>query len=274
MGENMKLITVALTGLLAGAAYGTPALAQVRLAAQIGAYQNDKSDNAIVRSFRSVLRRDPTDRELMRYRALVARYGWTERDIRNDLAQRTDYRRYRGTSTRRSAEAAVRSAYLDVLGREPDGPGLSSYVDKMVRQGWTEQDVREALRRSDEYGAADRRTASADRIIRRAYMDVLHREPDQEGLQAYRREVLENGWEYQDLRRALIRSEERRTNRRGIRDSDATDMVTRAYRSVLGREPDPDGLRAYTDRVIVDGWREADVVRALRDSDEYRSKRR
>lgn len=270
----MKMMTAAVTAVLAGAAYGTPALAQVRLAAQVGASQINKSDNAIVRSFRSVLRRDPTDRELMRYRALMLRYGWTERDVRADLAGRTDYRRYRGGRTRRSAEAAVRSAYQDVLGRDPDASGLNSYVDKMVREGWTEQDVREALRRSDEYASQDRRTASADRIIRRAYQDVLHRDPDPEGLAAYRREVLENGWEYQDLRRALMRSEERRVNRRGIRESDAQAMVTRAYRSVLGRDPDPDGLRAYTDRVIVDGWREADLVRALRDSDEYRSKHR
>jgi hypothetical protein len=270
----MKLTAVIVTGILAGAGYGTPAPAQVRLPAQIGVSQVNKSDNAIVRSFRSVLRRDPTERELLRYRTLMLRYGWTERDIRSDLSGRTDYRRYRGAGTRRSAEAAVRSAYQDVLGREPDASGLSSYVDKMLRQGWTEQDVREALRRSDEYASQDRRTASADRIIRRAYQDVLHRDPDPEGLANYRREVLENGWEYQDLRRALMRSEERRANRRGIRESDAQAMVTRAYRSVLGREPDPDGLRAYTDRVIVDGWREADVVRALRDSDEYRNRRR
>lgn len=267
----MKLITVALTGLLAGAAYGTPALAQVRLAAQIGANQADKSDNAIVRSFRSVLRRDPTDRELMRYRALVARYGWTERDIRSDLAQRTDYRRYnRGRNTNSAATAAVRSAYMDVLGREPDAAGLSAYTDKMVRQGWTEQDVREALRRSDEYGAMDRRTASADRIIRRAYQDVLHRDPDPEGLANYRHEVLENGWEYQDLRRALMRSQERGSSRGVTREPDASAMVSRAYRSVLNREPDANGLRAYTDKVLRQGWTEADVVRSLRDSDEYR----
>jgi hypothetical protein len=271
----MKLMTVALTGLLAGAAQGTPALAQVRVLPQVSSPTVAKSDNAIVRAFRSVLGRNPTERELLRYRTLMIRYGWSERDVRSDLAQRTDYRRFnRGRNTRRAAEAAVRSAYQDVLGREPDASGLNSYADKMVREGWTEQDVRDALRRSDEYAASDRRTASADRIIRRAYLDVLHREPDAEGLANYRREVLENGWEYQDLRRALMRSEERRLNRRGIRESDASAMVTRAYRSVLGREPDPNGLRAYTERVMLDGWREADVVRALRDSDEYRSKHR
>jgi TorA maturation chaperone TorD len=271
----MKLKTVALAGLLVGAAYATPAPAQVRLRPQISTSTVAKSDNAIIRSFRSVLARNPTERELLRYRTLMIRYGWSERDVRSDLAQRTDYRRFnRGRNTRRTAEAAVRSAYLDVLGREPDASGLSSYADKMVREGWTEQDVREALRRSDEYGASDRRTASADRIIRRAYMDVLHREPDAQGLADYRREVLENGWEYQDLRRALMRSEERRLNRRGVRESDASAMVARAYRSVLGREPDADGLRAYTERVMLDGWREADVIRALRESDEYRNRRR
>ena len=182
----------------------------------------------------------------------------------------------------------MRSAYLDILGREPDPEGLRNYRAKMAREGWTEQDVRDDLRRSAEYASATGRTASADRIIRRAYMDVLHREPDPEGLAEYRRQIIENGWEYHDLRQALARSEERRSNvgtargggyrrgalRGGVSDGDASAMVRRAYLSVLNREPDAIGLRDYTAKVVREGWTEADLVKALRDSAEYRAKNR
>lgn len=58
------------------------------------------------------------------------------------------------------------------------------------------------------------------------------------------------------------------------RQRDAEQIVRRAYRAVLDREPDPDGLRVYTRRVVRDGWSENDVREALRDSPEYRDRRR
>ncbi len=56
------------------------------------------------------------------------------------------------------------------------------------------------------------------------------------------------------------------------RGQQAESIVRRAYLNVLGREPDAVGLRDYTTRVLRDGWTERDVVRALRSSDEYRSR--
>jgi len=48
-------------------------------------------------------------------------------------------------------------------------------------------------------------------------------------------------------------------------------LVARAYRAVLGREPDP-ASRVYVDKVLRERWTEADVSRELRNSPEYRSK--
>ena len=264
----MKIVTVAVAGIVMVAGHGGQALAQQTKVSQYG-----NADTAIVRSFQSVVGRAPTDRELLRYRALMIRNGWTEADVRRDLAARTDYQKYRNDQGTRPT-AAVRSAYQDILGREPDAEGLRNYRQKIVREGWSEQDVRDDLRRSAEYGSLTGRTASADRIIRRAYLDVLHREPDAEGLANYRREVLENGWEYHDLRQALARSEERRSNRGAVRDGDAAAMVRRAYLTVLSREPDAVGLRDYSAKIMREGWTEAQVARALRESEEYRSKNR
>lgn len=262
--------TTILAGVLALAALGAPAQAGTAAlaAGSLPLFQVNAADNAIIRSFRSVLGRNPTDRELLRYEALMLRYGWTENDVRQDLSGRTDYRKYRNdTGTR--PNAAVRSAYLDILGREPDPEGLKEYRTRIVRDGWTEQDVREALRRSDEYASI--RTESADRIVRRAYLDVLHREPDPEGLASYRQQVIENGWEYHDVRQSLARSAERRQTTRAMREEDARAMVRRAYQNVLRREPDQGGWDSYTTKVMREGWTQADLERTLRNSDEYRN---
>jgi hypothetical protein len=273
----MKNITMIVAAAVSIGSVGSPATAREAAAAAapvvaaIPLLQVGAADAAIVRSFRSVVGRAPSDRELVRYRALMLRYGWSESDVRNDLRARTDYRKYRNdTGTR--PNAAIRSAYLDILGREPDPEGLRNYRQRMAREGWSEQDVREALRNSAEFAAV--REASAERIVRRAYLDVLKREPDPEGLAAYKREVIENGWEYHDVRVALARSPERRQRRVEVRESDAREMVRRAYLSVLNREPDASGMDSYVAKIVRDRWTEADVVRALRDSEEYRRMRR
>jgi hypothetical protein len=55
---------------------------------------------------------------------------------------------------------------------------------------------------------------------------------------------------------------------------DAEQVVQRSYRSVLGRDPDPSGLRNWTQQVIDNNWNQQDLERALRQSDEYRDQRR
>lgn len=49
-------------------------------------------------------------------------------------------------------------------------------------------------------------------------------------------------------------------------------IVNRAYQDILGRDPDPAGLRLYRSHIIDDGWSEAQVRDTLRNSPEYREK--
>jgi len=139
-------------------------------------------------------------------------------------------------------------------------------------------------------------SGQARRMVAQAYRDILRREPDASGLQAYTSKVMYEGWSEADVRRALLNSQEYAENvgsRYGrVRNNgyyngryynngrygngnyaQASSMVRRAYRSVLGREPDAAGLQAYTDKVVREGWSEQDLVRALRSSDEYRYRR-
>jgi Peptidase inhibitor family I36/Domain of unknown function (DUF4214) len=54
---------------------------------------------------------------------------------------------------------------------------------------------------------------------------------------------------------------------------DAEQVVRRSYRSVLGRDPDPSGLRSWTEQVVNNNWTQRDLENALRQSDEYRDLR-
>lgn len=52
--------------------------------------------------------------------------------------------------TRDQAQSIVRSAYQNVLGREPD-PGSAGYVDRVANDHWSQQQVENELRNSAEY---------------------------------------------------------------------------------------------------------------------------
>lgn len=70
--------------------------------------------------------------------------GWN--DTISSLRVRLDFARV----SRDEAEAIVRRAYQAVLGRDPD-PGARGWVDRVMRDRWTQRDVERELRKSPEY---------------------------------------------------------------------------------------------------------------------------
>lgn len=70
--------------------------------------------------------------------------GWN--DTVSSIRVRLDFARV----TREEAENIVRRAYQSVLGRDPDS-GASSWVDRVMRDRWTQRDVERELRKSAEY---------------------------------------------------------------------------------------------------------------------------
>ncbi len=110
-----------------------------------------------------------------------------------------------------------------------------------------------------------------DRIIQRAYQDVLDREPDQVGLREYRRRMIDDGWSEAQVRDSLRRSAEFRERNTMTRQR-AEDIVRQAYLSVLGREPDP-AARPWVDQVMRNRLTQQDVERELRRSPEYRNRK-
>lgn len=157
------------------------------------------------------------------------------------------------------AEEAVREAYYNVLGRAPDPEGMKVYRKRVLEEDWSAGRIRDVLRESAEY-----KNNREDVWIRRSYQAVLGRDPDPAGLSAYRKAIKEDGWSEERLRDVLRKSDEYKQNRAEI-------MVRRAYLIVLGRRPDPVGLKTYVEKVQ-QGWDFEDVKKALRDSPEYRNK--
>lgn len=278
---------------LAGAAFITAALNSTLLFGTASAsaapmvqssLEKFAADVMINAAFQKVVERAPDETEKRRYRVRVFEDHWGQRDIEDDLRRRGDYRGYddrrRYDDPRPSSSPArmsdreidrmIRHAYEDELGREPDAEGMRTYRDNVIDRGWTERQVREALRKSPE--SSKRSAASVDAMIRHAYRDVLGREPDAAGLREYRNQVDEHGWEEHDVAEALRRSPEYR-EKNTLTEADAKAVVRRAYLSVLGREPDP-GSAGLVERVRRDHWTEREVARELRNSEEFRNKAR
>ena len=166
-------------------------------------------------------------------------------------------REVRPRMDRRTAEMIVTRAYREVLNRPPDPEGLATYRDRLMHEGWTERQIVEQLQRSGEA-----RGTNADDAIRQAYREVLGREPDAAGLAHYRAKW-KDGWTQGQIRADLARSKEGS-------ESYARTVITRAYRELLGRDPDPSGLATYEKAMRERGYTERDVRAALMSGDEYR----
>lgn len=110
-------------------------------------------------------------------------------------------------------DAIVRRAYQDLLGRDPDQDGLRIYRSHVIDDGWTEKEVRDALRKSPEYRERNTMTyEKAQDIVRRAYQSVLKREPDP-GSRNYVEKVMREKWTQADVERELRKSPEYRNKR-------------------------------------------------------------
>jgi hypothetical protein len=217
-----------------------------------------------------VLNREPTNSELRRYKGLMEDERWTEADVRRDISSRSDYYRY-STNRGMRPEAIIRRA-------------LSGHPGARPRRGGDAHVSLEHRRARLDGAGRPRGPAQQPRIpdrpsphrVRgphhhRAYQDILGRQPDPEGLNTYRRNIIERGWDEQDVRTALRRSQERhdiaRSSQRSVSDAEASEMVRRPYQTgPEAREPDASGMQEYKARILNDRWTEQQVVSALRSS--------
>jgi len=154
--------------------------------------------------------------------------------------------RFRGAVMRLTENAR------DLTGRLLPGSVSASWNDRI-------SSLRVEVRRRDEP------REEPNVVIKRAYLDLLGREPDPDGLRNYRGLIIDQGWSERMLRDHIRRSDE-------FRQTGADRIIRRAYLDVLGREPDPSGLKHHRQNLLEKDWTEGDVRDALRRSDEYRQK--
>jgi hypothetical protein len=99
-------------------------------------------------------------------------------------------------------------------------PVLAAQVCRAILEnGWDEQDVRQELRRGQgRQGLRASQPAGgqdyATQIVRRAYLAVLHREPDANGLRDYGARVVRDRWTQAEVEKALRDSPEYRIKNR------------------------------------------------------------
>jgi hypothetical protein len=154
-------------------------------------------------------------------------------------------------------EPEVRALFEDLLGREPTGRELQNYRDYTRSQPYTAEQLATELRTTREY-----RELTPERVIQRAYRDLLNREPDAAGMRQFRRRMIDQHWSPGQVRQALRESEEYQ-----LRHVDLA--IDRAYDDLLERKPDATGREQYR-QFLRHGGSEEDMRARIRQSVEYR----
>ena len=174
--------------------------------AEVYVYEHGRFRGAVMRLTENV--RDLTGRLL----SDNPRDNWNDRisslkvgGSRRHAGEKDDRNNDRDRNRAGDCDRIINQAYKDLLERAPDESGLRNYRGLMIDQGWTDRMVREHIQQSDEF-----RGEGADKIIRRAYRDVLGREVDPSGLKQFRSKLLDKNWTEGDVRDALRRSDEYR----------------------------------------------------------------
>jgi SOS response regulatory protein OraA/RecX len=198
----------------------------------------------IRRIWRELLNGEPDDRSLRYYQRCMIDQGWTPGQVRRAIQESDEYRG-------RRADLVIERAFRELLDRAPDPAGREHYR-RLIRQGYTDEQVRAAIRQSVEY-----RVDLPDSKTKRAYQNVLGREADPSGIESYRKKLVDRGWTEKDVENDLRRSPE-------FRDRSFEDIIRRVYREVLGREPDPDSLARYSRQMREQGLTEAQLRAQLR----------
>jgi hypothetical protein len=207
----------------------------------------------VEQAFRHLLGRSPTRHELHSYTSKLEFGGWTAGQVTRDLRASTEYRE-------READRIISRAYEELLERSPDPDGLRYYRRKILRDGYTDEDVRRKLRETKEY-----RFDLPNEKITRAFVRVLGREPDLgPSCDPFRRLVLDRGYTEEDLVQHLRRSDEFKERTK--------ELVRRAFLDLLGREPDPQGLEHYRRALLERGWSEEQMRESIRRSPEFRDR--
>ncbi len=138
----------------------------------------------------------------------------------------------------------VRAIYLSLLGREPEEEGLASYAAQVTGLDRIAAVFAEIANSEEFWGKL--LAARSPGLIRAAFIGLLKREPDPEGLESYSRELSENG-DLSAILKDIIESKEfAEITRASAPTFSAGELVRQIFIGLLKREPDEEGLASYS----------------------------
>jgi hypothetical protein len=130
------------------------------------------------------------------FKAKILEQGWSGKHVREVLRKSDEYRQRRD-------EIIITKAYHELLAREPDKAGFALLKEKIEKEGWGEDAVRNFIKKSPEY-----KERGVDAVIQQAFKDILGRPADPGALETYRKKMTKEGWTEERLRKVLKESPE------------------------------------------------------------------
>lgn len=168
--------------------------------------------------------------------------------------------------------STVNDAYAWVLGRDVDESGVQRYVP-IVAAGKQVEDVAEMLRGSKEFQtrcANGECLEMAEETVNELFREYLLRDADMEARKGYARLLQQRGSK-QEVVNALLLSDEYQhlCQMNKIPCYKGKAMVDQAFKAILGRPPDAQGLMSYTRELVLERIDLEQLQSNLRRSDEY-----
>ncbi|MBE2212587.1 MAG: DUF4214 domain-containing protein [Opitutaceae bacterium] len=160
-------------------------------------FRNLTPEKVITDAFRDLLERDPDPDGMRHYRRRMIERGWTAGDVRDAIRSSDEYRTKR-------ADDIIDRAFDDLLERAPTAAERDEYRRRLLKDG-TEDGIRRNIKKTEEY----KYTIPRQKITK-AYQEILGRDPDPEGLENYRKRMINDGWSIDRVRDALLKSPEYR----------------------------------------------------------------
>jgi hypothetical protein len=166
-----------------------------------------------------------------------------------------------GPSAADQKKLLVNNLFNQYLGRDPDQRALDFYSSR------DEETIKKDIFGSKEYKESLTQPVRSG-VIKSAYKDILGRDPDESGLQAYGAA----GMTPDQIRQNLLGSQEYK-NILAAKEAAAkeatyatAEQTADAYERIMGRQPDVAGLKYYTK---TNRMTPEEMEKSLRESDEY-----
>jgi hypothetical protein len=167
--------------------------------------QNITVEAQVTELYHKILNRDPDPAGLSYYREQIIRNGksleWVETDMKNSPE---------------AIAVQITELYHNILNRDPDSEGANYYKQEVINNGKSLQWVEESLRNSQEAKSiAEMNIAQSEdeskKVVNDLYLEILHRPADMKGLQYYGSLLEQGKMTVEDIRKALLESDEYKT---------------------------------------------------------------